>query len=80
MFSFPVRCPDGARCDDRRFYDVTPGDSVEFELAFSNDLVPSRPSAQVFRATLAVLGNGVAELDTREIVIVVPAGSEVFVF
>lgn len=75
-----IPCPDATRCDATQFYAVTPGDNVEFEIEFENRTVMPRASAQVFRATIVVLGNGVARLDEREVVIVVPAGSVPFVF
>jgi hypothetical protein len=70
-----VTCPTMSRCDDAIFYAVAPGDVVEFRLRFQNDVVPPRGTAQVFRARIVVMGNGVAELDDRDVVIVVPAGS-----
>lgn len=70
-----VTCPVSERCDDRIFYGVSPGDLVEFLVRFENDFQPPRASTQLFRATIVVLGNGVAELDEREVVIIVPAGS-----
>jgi hypothetical protein len=70
-----VSCPDATRCDTERFFDVTPGDLVEFEVQFQNDTVMPLSSAQVFRATIYVVGNGAADLDAREVVIIVPAGS-----
>lgn len=73
-------CPDATRCDDRYFHGVRPGQFVEFDVRFENDFVPPRRTAQVFRATLFVLGNEVAELDARNITIVVPAGSEILLF
>ncbi len=71
----PVACPAAGRCDDRLFYGVTPGNTVTFNVRFRNDFQEPRSFAQVFLAEIVVLGNGVAELDTREVVIVVPAGS-----
>jgi hypothetical protein len=79
----PVRLIDGGtvvscpteRCDDRDFFDVRPGQLVEFNVRFLNDFVAPRRTSQVFRATIFVLGNGVAELDARDVTIVVPAGS-----
>lgn len=68
-------CPDAARCDDTRFLDVTPGATVRFRVRFLNDFQEPRSFAQVFLAEIVVLGNGVAELDSREVIIVVPAGS-----
>lgn len=71
----PVSCPTAGRCDDRVFYGVTPGNTVTFRVRFRNDFQEPQSFAQVFLAEIVVLGNGVAELDTREVVIVVPAGS-----
>lgn len=68
-------CPDATRCDDRLFFDVTPGATVRFRVRFRNDFQEPRSFAQVFLATIVVLGNGVAELDSRQVVIVVPSGS-----
>ncbi len=61
--------------DDTTFYGVVPGIEVSFHISFLNDTVPSINTSQIFRATLLVVGNGVAELDAREVVILVPAGS-----
>lgn len=68
-------CPDPSRCDDQRFFGVTPGSQVTFRIRFLNDFQRPRSHAQVFLATIIVLGNGVAELDAREVIIVVPSGS-----
>lgn len=68
-------CPDATLCDDTRFFDVTPGATVTFNVRFRNDFQEPRSFAQVFLAEIVVLGNGVAELDSREVIIVVPAGS-----
>jgi len=73
-----IPCPDATRCDDARFFDVTPGDDVEFDVEFQNTTVEPIATAQVFRATIFVVGNGVADLDAREVVIIVPAGSVPF--
>lgn len=70
-----IHCPDAARCNERAFFDVVPGTNVTFNVHFYNDFVPPASSAQVFRATIVVIGNGVARLDAHEVVIVVPAGS-----
>ena len=71
-----ITCPMSGRCDDRDFFAVVPGELVEFDVRFENDFVPPRRTSQVFRATIFVLGNRVAELDARDVTIVVPAGSE----
>lgn len=70
-----VTCPVADRCDDAFFYGVTPGDQVEFRIRFENDFQMPMNTVQLFRATIVVRGNGVAELDERDVVIVVPAGS-----
>ncbi|WP_236605808.1 hypothetical protein [Sandaracinus amylolyticus] len=70
-----VACPMAERCDDWIFYDVAPGDVVEFRVRFLNDFVEPRSTTQLFEARIVVLGNGVAELDERDVVIIVPAGS-----
>lgn len=71
-------CPETGRCDDTRFYDVTPGNQVTFRLRFLNDFQEPQSFAQVFLATVVVLGNGVADLDQHEVIIVVPSGSVPF--
>jgi hypothetical protein len=62
--------------DDRAFYGVTPGTLVRFRVRFLNDFVPSTLSAQIFLAKIIVVGNGVADLDEHQVVIIVPAGSD----
>ncbi len=61
--------------DDRNFYGVTPGTSVEFDITFLNDVVQSARTSQIFLAKIVVVGNRVADLDEREVIIIVPAGS-----
>jgi len=61
--------------DDIAFYGVTPGVTVEFTVRFRNDVVEPQTSSQIFLAKIIVVGNGVADLDEREVIIVVPAGS-----
>lgn len=70
-----VDCPDATRCDAEIFYGVTPGNTVRFNVRFHNGFQEPQSFAQVFLAEIVVLGNGVAELDSREVVILVPAGS-----
>ncbi len=65
--------------DDAQFYGVTPGVQVVFKVRFLNDVVAPTRSSQIFRATILVIGNGIAELDAREVVIVVPAGSAILI-
>ena len=67
--------PDVLSRDDRAFYGVTPGTTVEFSIRFFNDVVAPISTAQIFLAEIVVVGNGVADLDSREVIILVPAGS-----
>jgi len=62
--------------DDTTFYSVPPGTMVSFTVRFQNDFVPSMLTAQIFLAKIIVVGNGVADLDERDVVIIVPAGSD----
>src|SRR5690606_37555900 len=56
------------------FRGVTPGARVCFDIvAKQNDTVPSIATPQLFRATLRVLGDGVTELDSRDVFFLVPA-------
>lgn len=63
--------------DESTFYGVIPGTIVEFRVEFYNDVRRSAENAQVFRARIIVVGNGVADLDTRQVYIVVPGEGEV---
>lgn len=59
--------------DETTFYQVIPGTRVEFEVEFYNDFrVPETEAAEIHRARIIVIGNGVAELDAREVYIIVP--------
>jgi hypothetical protein len=58
--------------DDTTFYDVIPGTDVDFTIDFWNDVRPTPATAEIHRARIFVVGNGVADLDSREVYIVVP--------
>ena len=58
--------------DATTFYGVIPGTEVEFTVDFWNDVRMPAATAQIFRARIIVVGNGVADLDEREVYIVVP--------
>ncbi len=60
------------RFDETTFYGVIPGTIVEFGIDFFNDVRPPADVAQIFRARIVVVGNGVADLDARNVYIVVP--------
>lgn len=58
--------------DERTFYTVIPGTQVEFDVDFYNDVRPPSDTAEIFRARIVVVGNSVADLDSREVYIIVP--------
>ncbi len=58
--------------DDTTFYRVIPGTLVDFGIDFWNDVRPPAAVAQVFQARIIVVGNGVADLDSRNVYILVP--------
>lgn len=58
--------------DDTTFYEVIPGAEVEFAIDFHNDVRMPASTAQIFKARIVVVGNGVANLDVRDVYIVVP--------
>ena len=45
---------------------------VTFQVDFYNNTKPPLDTAQVFKAWIVVLGNSVARLDSRKVVIIVP--------
>jgi hypothetical protein len=58
--------------DMTTFYGVIPGTLVDFAVDFWNDVRPPAATAQLFRALIIVVGNGVATLDSRNVYIIVP--------
>jgi len=58
--------------DATTFYQVIPGTIVEFEVDFWNDVRMPATVSQVFVARIIVVGNGVADLDSRNVYILVP--------
>jgi hypothetical protein len=67
---FPAGGADGF--DATTFFQVQPGTTVTFDVTFYNNIFPARDVAAVFEVTIVVLGNGVARLDSRRVIIVVP--------
>ncbi len=66
--------PEGyTRHDARTFYDVAPTTQVVFDVDFYNDFQPAGPAAQLFQATIEVIGRAGSVVDTRPVFIVVPA-------
>lgn len=68
-----------SRIDSTTFYDVMPGTAVTFLVRFRNHVDSDTACyegdlmARVFRATIVVRGDGVTDLDEREVIIIVPA-------
>jgi hypothetical protein len=71
--------PEGFdRMDATTFYNVAPSTRVTFRVDFQNDFQMGTDAAQVFRATIVVLGRAGSEVDRRDVFIVVPpTGGEV---
>ena len=58
--------------DTTMFYQVIPGTTVEFDVDFWNDVRPTPVLTEIHRATIIVIGNGVARLSERQVYIIVP--------
>ena len=58
--------------DETTFYQVIPGTQVEFAIDFWNDVRPTPTRTEIHQARIIVVGNGVADLDFRNVYIVVP--------
>lgn len=65
--------PDGAIDRGDHFDAVRPGTRVSFRILLANDLIPQTSVVQHFRMRVTLRGDGVTELEVREIDIVVPA-------
>jgi hypothetical protein len=64
--------------DSTTFYNVSPSTVVTFRVDFNNDFQMGAEVAQVFRATIVVLGRARSEVDRRDVFIVVPpTGGEI---
>jgi len=59
--------------DEHTFYGTIPGTRLEFEVDFYNDFQPEQENPQLYRAIIVVLGNGVARLDERAVLIQIPS-------
>jgi hypothetical protein len=66
--------------DDATFFNVAPSTQVVFEAEFYNDFHPGGAVAQLFQATIVVLGRGASEVDRRNVYIIVPAEGSQFIF
>jgi len=58
--------------DETTFYGVIPGTLVDFDILFWNDVREPASVSEVFVARIYVVGNGVADLDSRNVYILVP--------
>ena len=66
--------------DETSFYGVIPGTLVDFSVRFYNDVRMGQSTAEIFTAKIIVVGNGVADLDSRNVYIVVPPfGGEIII-
>ncbi|MBN8609436.1 MAG: hypothetical protein J0L92_02540 [Deltaproteobacteria bacterium] len=64
--------------DATTFYNVAPSTRVYFRVDFNNDFQMGTDVAQVFEATIVVLGRAGSEVDSRPVYIVLPAmGGEI---
>lgn len=54
------------------FTKVYPGSTVRFSVTAENTMVESTEGPQIFRASIKVLAGGCADLDQREVIILVP--------
>ncbi|MFK7991689.1 MAG: thrombospondin type 3 repeat-containing protein [Sandaracinaceae bacterium] len=73
--------PDGYDSrDETTFYNVAPSTQAVFEAEFYNDFQPGGASAQVFQATIVVLGRAGTEVDERPVFMVVPADGAQIIF
>jgi len=70
--SGPIPGVTYASKDETTFYEVIPGTQVEFTIDFWNDVRPTPVRTEIHQARIIVVGNGVADLDFRNVYIVVP--------
>lgn len=58
--------------DTTTFYGVNPATVVTFDVDFYNDFQPPAATAQLFRATIQVLGRAASVVDHRDVYMIVP--------
>jgi hypothetical protein len=66
--------------DSTTFHAVIPGTMVEFSIDFHNSVRPPGEVAQIFLARIIVIGNGVTDLDSRNVYVIVPPDGETILF
>lgn len=72
----PPAVPSGLKppvASGDHFTGVTPGSAVRFTIAAKNDFITAGAKPQVFRAAVQTLASGCAVLDTRTVLVIVPA-------
>ena len=57
---------------DKGFQKVTPGSLVRFMVEAKNEIVHETTRPQVFHATIRVRAGGCANLDSRDVIILIP--------
>lgn len=62
----------GPQISGGSFTKVYPGSTVRFTVTAQNVIVPATDKPQVYRATIKVLAGGCANLDEREVLILIP--------
>ena len=67
FFSPPVIRPDG-----KGFSKVVPGGFVRFNVTAQNEILKETTAPQVFHATIRVRAGGCANLDSRDVIILIP--------
>jgi hypothetical protein len=69
--------PDSIDMTANVFKNVQPGTTLRFTVRAYNDFVPATDAPQFFKATIQVVGNGAALLDSRDVYILVPPGGDI---
>ncbi len=64
--------PPGSTIDGDVFRNVTPGNTVTFDLQAFNDFVPATSDDQLFAIDINILGDAVTLLDVRRVFVIVP--------
>jgi hypothetical protein len=63
--------------ENGRFTRVVPGTVVRFTVTARNDFVEPKATPQIFRATIRIRAGGCADLDERDVIILVPPAAPV---
>jgi hypothetical protein len=68
----PFIPPPVLRADGKGFAKVVPGSFVRFNVTAQNEMVKETLRPQVFHATIRVRAGGCANLDSRDVIILIP--------